>query len=140
MKSIDKNILDGNRKIHMYMGYEMMSNEEIYISEKGIIKEGDDIESFVKRISNLPDMKKKGSVINKLSYNDVFYSDLLTYHKSLDDLMPVLEKLTKECYNYVDVFNTIETLLSYGENNRLVFSVENIWKKIVYKLENDEIV
>ncbi len=134
MKNIDKNILEGNRKIHMYMGYEMMSNLEIYLSQNSVLRSGVDVDRFVNTISNLPDMKKKGSIIKHISYDDVYYSELLRYHKSMDELMPVLEKLTKEYYNYTDVFDTINSILSENEDNRLVLTVENIWKKIVQKL------
>jgi hypothetical protein len=76
-------------------------------------------------------MKRKGSIITHISHNDVFYSDLLSYQKSMDSLMPVLEKITKEYYKYDDMFYTIKELLKGEDEKELSFSVQNIWIRIV---------
>jgi hypothetical protein len=134
MKNVSKEIIEGNRQIHMYMGWDMMTNQEIFdyeVSMSRIGREKIDVDEWVKKISNLPDMKRRGVVITNTSHNDIFYSEILNYHHSLDSLIPVLEKITKEYYHYNDMFDTIEILLRNENDKSLVFSVENIWSRII---------
>jgi hypothetical protein len=124
----------GNQQIHIYMGWEMMSNQEIFDynhSPYNLSRNYKNVDEWVKNTSNLPDMKRKGSIITHISHNDVFYSDLLSYQKSMDSLMPVLEKITKEYYKYDDMFYTIKELLKGEDEKELSFSVQNIWIRIV---------
>jgi hypothetical protein len=129
-----KEHIDGNKQIHIYMGWEIMTNQEIFdynFSPMNLSRHGRNVDDWVKKSKNQPDMKIKGSVITNTSHNEVFYSDLLTYHESMDSLMPVIEKLTKEYYGCTDMFITMKNLLHGVYGDELSFTVENLWKRIV---------
>lgn len=142
---MEKNIILGNQSIHIYMGWEMMTPKEVvdYSCSSDRVNSGDIIpEEFVKKISNLPDMKRKGAVITTISHDDVFYSDILGYEYSYDSLIHVIEKLHIEHYKQGiegrNLMYTIQHLLNggykYGSESSLPtlpFSLENLWSRVV---------
>ncbi len=133
-KKLTNEIQKGNQQIHIYMGWELMSNQEIFDynhSPMSLSRTTKNVDEWVKKTPNLPDMKVKGATITHISHNDVFYSDLLDYHCSMDSLMPVLEKISKEYYGHTDMFDTIKNLLKGVYNDELIFTVENLWSRIV---------
>lgn len=133
-KNLTAEIQKGNQQIHIYMGWEMMSNQEIFDynhSPMNLSRSSKNVDEWVKKSTNQPDMKVKGATITHISHNDVFYSEHLNYHCSMDSLMPVLEKISKEYYAHSDMFDTIKNLLKGVCNDELTFSVENLWSRIV---------
>lgn len=127
------------------MGWEMMTPKEVvdYSISPMRTNKGDIVpEEFIKKISNLPDMKRKGAVITTLSHEDIYYSDILDYEHSYDTLIPVIEKLHLDHYkNDIegrDLMYTIKLLLGgvwqFGSETPLPpldFSIENLWSRVV---------
>jgi hypothetical protein len=139
----------GNELIHIFMGWALMTPQEIvdYSVSPMRIGRGDiDPVVFINKHSHLPNMKKKDAVITQTSHNDIFYSDHLTYNHSLDSLIPVIEKirdrfLKKGIDGREDLMYTFQYLLDGGYKfgaltplPKLNFSVENIWSRIVMML------
>lgn len=132
-------VLKDNETIHIFMGWEYMTNLEKmrYATSRN---DDSDADSFCKRIGNLPSLKKKGSVINTLSHDDVFYSEILTYHRSLDSLMPVVEKIRNEYFEDGTILTVINTLLgkyyfSYYSSNSLDLNAYNLFERVVLFIE-----
>ncbi len=126
-------IIKGNEQIHIYMGWEYMTPEEIMdysISPTSVIRKSIHPTEYAKR-KNLPNMKKNGSVITTLSHNDICYSDILNYDDSLDAMFPVLEKLSNEYYQNNDSLKTMEQLLHGVHNDVLPLTKENLWSRLV---------
>ena len=119
-----------NETIHIYMGYEYMTNLEIvnYLFSKKRIDEGLDIEYWAKK-PNMPNLKRKGAIITTLSHDDVCYYEHLRYHKSIDRILPVIEKLKIEISPKTHTIRFIEELI--GEED---FNSENIAKNIYKKI------
>ncbi len=141
--------LKGNEIIHIFMGWEYMTPEEVVnYSVSPMIMKWDKIDpvAYCKKMSNLPNMKKKGSVITQTSHNDIFYSDHLSYNCCLDTLIPVLEKIRDKYIKKVidgreDLMYTFQYLLDGGYKfgseqplPKINFSVENLWERIVMML------
>ncbi len=135
-------IKEGNETIHIFMGWEYMSTREKVAYT--INREVEDPDAFCAKIDNLPDLKRKGSVINTLSHDDIFYSSLLKYNKSFDALIPVLEKIRDNYlkHNGDDLIYTIQYLLEGGKRlgslkpiKQLSFSVENLWDRCILMIK-----
>jgi hypothetical protein len=132
-------VLKNNETIHIFMGYEYMTNLE-KMRYTTNMRDDSDADSFCERIGNLPSLKKKGSVINTLSHDDVFYSEILTYHRSLDSLMPVVEKIRNEYFEDGTILTVINTLLgkyyfSYYSSNSLDLNAYNLFERVVLFIE-----
>lgn len=129
---ISDNIIKGNEQIHIYMGWEYITPEEVMnysFSPSSLSRKSYSPIEYVKR-DNLPKMKRKGVVISTISHDDVYYSELLDYHRSLDSMYPVLEKLSKEYYGNNDPLVTIQNLL-HGNGEKMVLTKENLWNRLV---------
>lgn len=120
-----------NETIHIYMGYEYMTNLEIvsYSFSKKRIDEGLDIDYWAKK-PNQPNLKRKGVVITTLSHDDISYTEHLRYHKSLDRLMPVIEKLRLDSSPKTHIIRFIEEMI--GEED---FNAENLAKCVVNQIK-----
>jgi hypothetical protein len=132
-------VLKNNETIHIFMGWEYMTNLEkmCYTTSRN---DDSDADSFCERIGNLPSLKKEGSIINTISHDDVFYSEFLTYHRSLDALMPVIEKIRNEYFEDETILNVINTLLgeyyfSFYASNSLDLSASNLFERVVLFIE-----
>ena len=132
-------VLKDNETIHIFMGWEYMTNLEKmrYTTSRNDDRGADD---FCNRIGDLPSLKKKGSVINIISHDDVFYSEHLNYDRSLDSLMPVVEKIRNEYFEDDTILTVINTLLgeyyfSYYASNSLDLSAYNLFERVVRFIE-----
>jgi hypothetical protein len=137
-----ESIREGNIKIHVFMGYELMTNAEKVASTTS--RDVDDIDDFCRRIGNLPDIKPKGSVVTTISEH--VYSQHLSYHRSMDALMPVLQKINDTFHPGYDLLAVIHDLLSdgylFGSKERLPklpLSAVNLWSRVVMLIESNKI-
>ncbi len=129
----DKLYIEGNELIHIYMGWEYLTPLDIFnycVSPNRVGREDMDVVEYAKRNSkNSPNLKRQGSmIISTIPDDNICYSDHLNYHYSLDALLPVVEKLSKE---YYEINNTLETIRCLMSESNMSLSAENLWERIV---------